>query len=81
MSDSDKPKKKFRWGRFLVTFVILGVLGALGSGAPSGSGVAYECGRFTAWLILTLIVYGIDSLLLGRRERKKSGPPPLPPES
>jgi len=89
MTDSDKPqasKKQFGWGRFIVTFIIIYYieLWAGVTGTPPGTllvPLATEEQRNVAWfgrilgvLFLSLIVYGIESLILRRCQKSKADP-------
>ncbi len=79
MADADKPKKPFRWFRFLLTFGILCAIVESGSRKDSAEAapslrVAEELGRVLGALALALIIYKIDSWILARRRRKSAGP-------
>ena len=86
MANSDKPGKKFRWKRFIVTFIIIGIMAELGgrenkSPVEPSLQIANEVGRVLGVLIFSLVVYGIDSLILRRRRKMKAKANPSQPTS
>ena len=81
MAEEGKSRMKFRWKRFIVTLIVVSVFVAIGDLTkappvvptdPSADSSAEKLGAGFGIIIVTLIIYGIDSLILRRRERIKA---------
>ncbi len=73
MTKGSNAKEGFRWGRFFLTLLIVGLFGELGGrgeGAVSDPGLrmAREIGRLVGVLLVTILIYALDSTILRRRQ-------------